>query len=117
VSNHVVHRSLWYAVSGKKQVFIDGSDGQTVAMLPVVLYEALFMAESPDRRLIEPGANMVNERLSGNFERRAWAAASHVLPARARANVTVLDILLDYRLCFSYDAKISLIEGRIPDAI
>jgi hypothetical protein len=33
------------------------------------------------------------------------------------ANVTVLDILLDYRLCFSYDAKISLIEGRIPDAI
>ena len=89
-------------------------DGQTVIMLPVVLCEALFMAESPDRRLIEPGANMVNE---GNFERRAWAAASHVLPARARANVTVLDILLDYRLYFSYDAKISLIEGRIPDAI
>jgi hypothetical protein len=77
----------------------------------------MFMAESPDRRLIEPGANMVNERLPGNFERRAWAAASHVLPARARANVTVLDILLDYRLYFSYDAKISLIEGRIPDAI
>jgi hypothetical protein len=67
VSNHVVHRSLWYAVSGKKQVFIDGSDGQTVAMLPVVLYEALFMAESPNRRLIEPGANMVNERLPGEL--------------------------------------------------
>jgi hypothetical protein len=47
---------------------------------------------SPDRRLIEPGAYMVNEMLRGNFERHAWAAASHALPARARANVTVLDI-------------------------
>ena len=28
-----------------------------------------------------------------------------------------LDILLDYRLYVSYGAKISLIEGRIPDAI
>jgi hypothetical protein len=38
-----------------------------VSMLQVVLCEVLFMAESPDRRLIEPGANIVNERLPGEL--------------------------------------------------
>ena len=61
-------------------------DGQTVIMLPVVLCEALFMAKSPDRRLIEPGANMVNERItwvsthqrSGSVSRVAGRAKTHL---------------------------------------
>ena len=46
--------------------------GQTVTMLPIVLHEALFMAESPDRRLIEPAANTVNETLLRELFGARW---------------------------------------------
>jgi hypothetical protein len=42
----------------------------------------MFMAESPDRRLIEPAANLVNEKLPGELSRGIGKCEQGVIAAK-----------------------------------